>query len=197
MTLWTIQPEKLYYSILKTGKYICDPLQFNMPEFVEMYNWLVLQMKKRIGDPPEGVIYPVWAWHTQRSKRHKPDLRSERWANGYDGEKFVCLEIEVPDEQVLLSDFDLWSLILLDSIITETEEEDHKLTEIYKKLTPQKQLEMKYKNWNRVFDVTPFENEWTRRGPWIQATFWVLTKDMIKKVRRFKAAKHCEPSIEK
>ena len=95
-----------------------------MPEFVEMYNWLVLQMKKRIGDPPEGVIYPVWAWHTQRSKRHKPDLRSERWANGYDGEKFVCLEIEVPDEQVLLSDFDLWSLILLDSIITETEEEE-------------------------------------------------------------------------
>ena len=108
--------------------------------------------------------------------------------NGYDGEKFVCLEIEVPDEQVLLSDFDLWSLILLDSIITETEEEDHKLTEIYKELTPQKQLEMKYKNWNRVFDVTPFENEWTRRGSWIQATFWVLTKDMIKKVRHFKAA---------
>ena len=197
MTLWTIQPEKLYHSILKTGKCICDPLQFNMPEFVEMYNWLVLQMKKRIGDPPEGVIYPVWAWHTQRSKRHKPDLRSERWANGYDGEKFVCLEIEVPDEQVLLSDFDLWSLILLDSIITETEEEDHKLTEIYKGLTPQKQLEMKYKNWNRVFDVTPFENEWTRRGSWIQATFWVLTKDMIKKVRHFKAAKHCEQPVEK
>lgn len=114
-----------------------------------MYNRLVLQMKKRIGDPPEGVIYPVWAWHTQCSKRHKPDLRSERWANGYDGEKFVCLEIEVPDEQVLLSDFDLWSLILLDSIITETEEEDHKLTGIYKELTPQKQLEMKYENWNR------------------------------------------------
>ena len=52
-------------------------------------------------------------------------------------------------------------------------------------------------NYVPLFDVTPFENEWTRRGPWIQATFWVLTKDMIKKVRRFKAAKHCEPSIEK
>ena len=192
MTLWTIQPEEIYHSILKTGKYICDPLQFNMPEFAEMYNWLVLQMTKRIGDPPEGVIFPVWAWHTQRSKRYKPDLRSERWENGYDGEKLVCLEIEVPDEQVLLSDFDLWSLILLDSIITETEEEEHKLTEIYKSLTPQKQLEMKYENWTRVFDVTPFENEWMRRGSWIQATFWVLTKDMIKKVRYFKAAKHRE-----
>ena len=67
---------------------------------------------------------------------------------------------------------------------------------IYKSLTPQKQLEMKYENWIRVFDVTPFENEWMRRGSWIQATFWVLTKDMIKKVRYFKAAKHREQPYE-
>ena len=198
--LYTVKKLSSYFSSCSTISFFITVVEFTeifSQSLVEMYNWLVLQMKKRIGDPPEGVIYPVWAWHTQRSKRHKPDLCSERWANGYDEEKFVCLEIEVPDEQVLLSDFDLWSLILLDSIITETEEEDHKLTEIYKELTPQKQLEMKYKNWNRVFDVTPFENEWTRRGSWIQATFWVLTKDMIKKVRHFKAAKHCEPPIEK
>ena len=97
---------------------------------------------------------------------------------------------------MLLSDYDLWSLILLDSMITETEEEDHKLTEIYKSLTPQKQLEMKYENWIRVFDVTPFEYEWMRRGSWIQATFWDLTKDMIKKVRYFIATKHHEQPYE-
>lgn len=190
MTLWTIQPEELYHSILKTGKYVCDPQKFGMPEFTEMYDWLVVQMRKRIGEPPDGVIYPVWAWHTQRSKRQKPDLRSERLANGYDGDKLVCLEIEVPDEQVLLSDFDLWSLILLDALITETEEEDNEIDKIYKALAPEKQLELKYENWKRVFDITSLDNEWMRRGSWIQATFWVLTKDMIKKVRYFTAAGH-------
>ena len=190
MTLWTIQPEELYFSILKTGRYVCDPQQIGMPEFTEMYNWLVQQMKERIGEPPEGIIYPVWAWHTQRSKHQKPDLRSERWSNGYDGDKFVCLEIEVPDEQVLLSDYDLWSLILLDVLITETEEEDNEIEKTYKALPPEKQLKLKYENWKRVFDVTPFDNAWMRRGAWIQATFWSLKKDMIKKVRYFTAARH-------
>ena len=190
MILWTIQPEELYHSILETGQYACDPNQIDMTEFTEMYDWLVLQMRERIGEPPNGVISPVWAWHTQKSKRQKPDLRSERWSNGYDGEKFVCLEIEVPDEQVLLSDFDLWSIVLLNDLITETEEEDEELDKMYKSLAPKRQLEMKYENWKRVFDVTPFENAWMRRGSWIQATFWELRRDMIKEVRYFTAARH-------
>lgn len=190
MTLWTIQPEDVYFSILKMGQYICDPQQIGMPEFTEMYDWLAARMRERIGEPPNGVIYPVWAWHTQRSRRQKPDLRLERWTYGCEGEKFVCLEIEVPDEQVLLSDFDLWSIILLDDLITETEEEDNEFDKIYKSLIPDKKLEMKYENWKRVFDVTPFKNAWMRRGSWIQATFWVIRKDMIKKVRHFTAAKH-------
>lgn len=188
MILWTIQTEELYHSILETGQYACDPNQIDMTEFTEMYDWLVLQMRERIGEPPNGVISPVWAWHTQKSKRQKPDLRSERWSNGYDGEKFVCLEIEVPDEQVLLSDFDLWSIVLLNDLISETEEEDEELNRIYKSLAPKRQLEMKYENWKRVFDVTPFENAWMRRGSWIQATFWELRMNMIKEVRYFTAS---------
>ncbi len=30
MTLWTIQPEEIYHSILQTGQYICDPLKFSI-----------------------------------------------------------------------------------------------------------------------------------------------------------------------
>lgn len=188
MILWTIQPEALYRRILETGVYICDPQQCSMPEFTEMYDWLAEQMKARIGAPPEGVIYPVWAWYVQRGKHQKPDLRSERWTNGSDGDKFVCLEIEVPEEQVLLSDFDTWELVLLDALISETEAEDRELDRIYQTLSPEKQREMKYHNWERVLDISPLDNNWIRRGWWIQATFWVLTKDMIRKVRYFTAA---------
>ena len=189
MVLWTIQPEELYRRILETGVYICDPQQCSMPEFSEMYDWLAEQMKARIGTPPEGVVYPVWAWYAQRGKHHKPDLRSERWTNGSAGDKFVCIEIEVPDEQVLLSDFDSWELVLLDALISETEAEDHELDRFYQKLSLEKQREMKYRNWERVFDISPLNNDWILRGWWIQATFWVLTKDMIRKVRYFTAAR--------
>ena len=44
-----------------------------------------------------------------------------------------------------------------------------------------------YENSMRIFDITPFENDWTKRGAWVQATLWVLTKDMIRKVRFFTA----------
>lgn len=187
MTLWTIQPEELYHSIMQTGIYICDPQQFGMPEFSDKYDWLVQQMKEQIGVPPEEVIYPVWAWYMQNSKHQKPDLRSERWCYGSGGERFVCLEIEVPDEQVLLSDFDLWGIILNNGLISETEE-DITLEKIYQSLPPDQQLEMKYENWKRVFDISLLDTTWMRRGEWIQATFWLLTKDMIKDVRYFTAA---------
>lgn len=47
---------------------------------------------------------------------------------------------------------------------------------------------MKYRNWERVFDISPLDNDWIRRGEWIQATFWMLTREMIRQVRYFTAA---------
>lgn len=188
MILWTIQPEELYRRILETGIYICDPQQCSLPEYSEMYDWLAEQMKARIGNPPDGVVYPVWAWYRNRGKRQKPDLRSERWANGSDRERFVCMEIEVPDAHVLLSDFDAWNIVLNNGLISETEAEDHELDQIYQTLSPEKQREMKHRNWERVFDISPLDNDWLRRGWWIQANFWLLTKEMIREVRYFTSA---------
>ena len=119
MILWTIQPEAVYEEILSTGVYHCDFSKSSLSEWERQYDWLVEQMKKRIGPPPNGVSYPVWAWHTWEGVRKKPDLRRERWGNGWKGERFVCLEIDVPDKDVLLSDFDSWSIILLNGLLAD------------------------------------------------------------------------------
>lgn len=57
MILWTIQPIDIWKMIQEAGVYRCDPQQSSMPEpeFAEKYEWLIRQMKKRIGPPPEGV----------------------------------------------------------------------------------------------------------------------------------------------
>lgn len=80
MILWTIQPIEIWKIIQKAGVYRCNPKQSSMPEpeFVEKYEWLIRQMKKRIGPPPEGVVYPAWAWYKQNGKHRKPNLRGER-----------------------------------------------------------------------------------------------------------------------
>jgi len=102
MKLWTIQTETVYQLIQDTGVYRCDPYQSVMlqpmddtkigkdlcEQFVSAYDWLVLQMEKRIGPKPQNVFYPVWAWY-QFGNNRKPDLRKERWSNGNPGEKWL------------------------------------------------------------------------------------------------------------
>ena len=69
MILWTIQNKLAYESMKETGvlrvdeNYILDDL------FKEPYLWMASQMKKRIGNPPEGVIFPVWAWYRWEGNR--------------------------------------------------------------------------------------------------------------------------------
>lgn len=188
MTLWTIQPACVYRDILRCGQYVCDPDKAAISDFLPAYDWLAAEMTAQIGPPPEGVSHPVWAWYRQNAKRRRPDLRRARWTSGAAGEKMVCMEIEVPDDRVVLSDFDAWSLILNNALISRSEEEDSRLEAGYGRLSPDERIKMKQENWKRVFDISPWETDWIRRGAWVQATFWVLTREMIRDVRFFTAA---------
>lgn len=186
MTLWTIQPIGVYENLIETGRYICDINKSGMADFRGAYDWLAEQMISKIGAPPTGVKYPIWAWYKDGEK-YKPDLRHARFAYGNKGERFACIEIEIPDENVVLSDFDDWHSIMNDDLISFTEEEYHQLQKDYNQLSESDRQKMKYDNWQRVFDVDCFKNEWTRRGEYIQATFWELRKEQIKGVRFFTA----------
>ena len=192
MTLWTMQPLQIWNLIQETGVYRCDPAKSSMreAEFTSKYNWLIRQMKKRIGPPPQGVEYPVWAWHTQGWKHRKPDLRSERWGYGPGNEKYACIEFEIPDDQVLLSDFDAWCIILNDGLLNETEEESDRMDAYYDALPPDEQVAFKEGNWQGAFDITHLDNDWIARGRWIQATLWELRKAMIRDVRFFVTGKY-------
>ena len=188
MILWTIQTEEVYETIQKTGVYHCDYFRSFLKDCKIQYDWLVSQMIKRIGDKPIGVEYPVWAWYQWEGERKKPDLRSERWGNGWKGDRFACMEIDIPEQDVLLSDFDLWSIMLNNGLLSETEEESIELENKYNRLSEQKKWEMKSKNWEGVFDLSPLENGWIIRGDSIQATFWELRIDQIHSVRMFTSA---------
>ena len=187
MILWTMQPIEIWNIIQNTGVYRCDPTKTSMqePQFVEKYEWLIGQMKKRIGSPPPCVNYPVWAWYIQNGKRKKPDLRGERWCYGPGGEEYVCIEFDVPDDQVLLSDFDVWHIVLNNGLISESEEEYDAQEKYWESLPPDQQTEYQHKNWERVFDISPLDSHWIRRGDWVQATVWELRKESICSARFF------------
>lgn len=193
MILWTSQEEAVYNELLKTGVYRCDFNLSSMRDCRKQYDWLVRQMKQRIGPPPNEVTYPVWALYQQDGKHRKPDLRRERWACGCNGARFACLEIEIPDREVLLSDFDYWCIILNNGLLSDTEQEDRCLEAQYEALSPSEKRRMKEKNWERVFDLRPLNNDWMRKGYDIQATFWELKLEQVRDVRFFRAAAKFDP----
>lgn len=188
MILWTIQPKEVFDLIQREGVYRCDIHKSGFEDFADMqYSWMVSQMKKRIGPPPEGVSYPVWAWYQWREDRKKPDLRWERCNCGRKGEKFYRLEIEIPDEQVLLSDFDNWHVPLNNALFTDSDDDEEyddeeydKMHKFYESLSPEEQETMRTKNWEKVFDIKP--------GTCTQGPFWELRKEQIRKATMFISA---------
>ncbi|QIX62080.1 DUF3841 domain-containing protein [Hymenobacter sp. BT18] len=107
MTLWTVQNLKFYESLL-TNKIIYGRREFIEDEgFLYGYHWLMEKMDDRVGKRPFSGCYPIWAWYQwDNAKKPKPDLRF----NGHlhKGEQGVRMEIIKNDEDVLLSDFELW-----------------------------------------------------------------------------------------
>lgn len=178
MTLYTIQPLHLYEnlilhkSLLNTGDFINDYTK----EFLDSYNWMVEQMLRYGLSKPKKSNYPFWAWYKYSSEKNKPDLRHS--AHAPRDTKCVCLELEISDNLVLLSNFDLWHCVLNNIPIFDDSEWDKKYAE-YKKLSTISQNKIKKGSWEKIFtDLTD--------SP-IQATFWELKNQDIKDVRFFTA----------
>lgn len=173
MILWTIQSIKAYESLCEKGVLIAgeDHTIFE-PSWDAAYKWLADQMKNRIGEPPEGVKYPIWAWYQWEGKRKRPDMRSHNKISP-PGEKIVLLTIDVPDEQVLLSDFDDWHFVLMGSCIED---------EISDKRYSQDEI---VKSWNRIFDYkNPIGGD-ELNGLSTQVTMWLIKKEWVKKAEFF------------
>lgn len=185
MIVYTVHPESIYKMMREQGyyegskEYIEDPDIFDKP-----YSWMIEQMKKRLPNY-EGHSYPVWVW-----KRH-PDRNGP--ANLRRGTRGVILKLEIPDEDILWSDFESWHLVLNEGPCTTSEEEweEH--------LRNEWSTEKVEKSWEMIFDFEKLSNldpEWngTFDLEWIQGVTPRITMDQVKKVTRFIAK---GPKLEK
>ncbi len=163
---------------------------------------MVGQMQIRLGEPPAGVTYPIWAWYQwQDAKRRLPDLRCR--AHLGKGEVGVRIEFTKPAGQILLSDFDLWHLPLCyRSYIgynqADTQKvEEHMYCELkeagiaaddFENYPPESKTKIE-KSWERIFDPSFNDSYWG--GDWsmrsIQATLWQVSLHEVIKVTKFTA----------
>lgn len=176
MRLWSIQHENAYKELCEKGCIRAKENRILIEDFIDAYRWMADQMKVRVGNPPNDVTLPVWAWYQWEGKRKRPDMRVHGHAWGEKGTPIVLLTLDVPDDEVLLSDFDYWHFVLNDWELILPVEDGVQYSE-----------EEKRKSWENIFDITcSFDEEKTTEIS-TQATMWEIKLEWVKKVEHFKA----------
>ncbi|MDO5293121.1 MAG: DUF3841 domain-containing protein [bacterium] len=190
MKVWTIQPVEVMNSIHDKGYFACDrrKASFNdIESFQSAYFWMVKKMDEKGIIHPAGLEFPIWCWHTRNGKHKKPDLRNAAYAER--GRKCVCLELEVPDQEILLSNYDTWHIVLNQWWFNDsnTEEEYYEHEKLFETLDENTKKAVMEESWDKIFNITSKEDRTTINCEYVQGVFWVLKKEYIKKVQEFVA----------
>jgi len=186
MKLWTIQDKEAYNFLKKNGvlhtneKYLwCED------SFKHAYDWMASELDKK-DSRPEGVRYPIWAWYQWNGKRKKRDLRER--ALSTKGKPAVQLEIEIPDDKVLLSDFDIFHCVLNKWYVSSSEEDYEQFKEWCASQDESKIINRITESWSKIFDLTKEDDNWLygkNENKCIQAVFWELREDQVIWAREF------------
>lgn len=183
MRLWSLQPLEIAEKVAAGERFIADPklaICYNLDKsFTESYHWLVDFMGETI-TRPQDVAIPIWAWHTNYGVQKKPDRRFGMFKNYDDGD--VILELEVPDELVLLTDFDDWHCVLNNFPIFSKEEEEQ---------SEAGKWPAGYDDWEiPIYDEDFKIESWRRvahsRGQFVQACFWAIEPEYFVKIHRLR-----------
>lgn len=194
MKVYTTQTLAFYEELMQNGMVYCNKESWICLEFRFQYDWMAEQMRKRIGEPPfSGIKYPVWVWLQYNSKKDPKPRMSPKEILKEENEA-VMLELDVPDDAVLLSDLDLWIHPLngweicgkKESKLFEKEkdayEKDHGRC-FHLNDWPQTIQEKIVSTWERVFDldwINPYQAPSKRKNRSIQGTMWLLRKEWLK-----------------
>ncbi|WP_310604579.1 DUF3841 domain-containing protein [Anaerosporobacter sp.] len=202
MILWTIQHYLAYEKLLETGFLTANENYLICEDnFKFAYDWIARRMQEHGLNAPEGIKYPIWAWYQWEGKRKRRDMRESGYARR--GEKIVQLTINIPDNDIMLSDFELFHYVLnywylpIDDADGDTFEEEYKalgyswndLSDFSIHTKEMDAIREKIqKSWERIFILERI-NENIICGldyeKCIQATFWKLKKEQVTRAEIF------------
>lgn len=170
MKLWTIQHKGAWNNAKEKG-YLEGNQDYITEGFLDSYKWMMKQMSKRLANYQGN--YPIWLW------LKRPDLRQCGHLNKK--ERGVLLEAELNIDEVLISDFMAWHIVLNNGFLALTEVED--------KLFEAGKLSMtKEESWTRVFDYKELRKyEYWEGIEDLQAVTGRIEISRIKSIKEFTA----------
>lgn len=168
MKFWTIQTVEAWNQAVSKG-YLVGHREYIFEDFLDGYLWMMSEMKKRL--PHYSGEFPIWLW------TKKPDLRLGGKLNR--GQHGVLLEVELNHDDVLISDFMAWHIVLSNGFLALTEEEDNEFNKGTLSMT-------KEQSWSRIFDYQEIKRfEYWVGEEKLQAVTGKIEISRLKKIKEF------------
>ena len=185
------------YEILKKdGKLFCDASKTYYPNsdkiFKIAYDFMSSHLEKKFPkkniNAPFELKYPRWAWHTINGNTDIKKMNKFHFINNAK-ETTYLVSINIPDEQVLLSDFELWHCCLNAFPIFDRKEDEemehfvyHILKTQYFKIIKNEDDNIVYsflckkifQSWEKIFDLSFYDEYYVSKERTIQAVFWYI-----------------------
>lgn len=167
-TFYTVMPVYTWRQFCKQGYLVGNK---DKALFPTEYEWMIEQMHKRI--PNYQGEHPVWLW-TEYPSHIKSGFVKKRQSG-------VVLTLEIPDELVLLSDFDDWHCVLNNVPCAISEEEYDAFYEGKLSMTLEE-------SWERIFNLDMHRDpDWFGNHPYrLQGVTGKTPIEWVKKVKYFR-----------
>jgi hypothetical protein len=190
MRVWSIQHPSFLEGLNGVyGDFYVDR-EHAWDEFVDAYAWMEKKLEEKVAKPHIDNITPIWLWVQYDSeKKRKPDLR--RSLNGIRGQQYVLLELEVPENLILISDHHLWHYVLNNWYIPLSSRDRGKFEKSYSTIAPRSEegQAITEKSWDRIFDMD-FKNPYVtqpKKDKRLQGVVWYLKREWLVSQKLFTA----------
>jgi hypothetical protein len=182
MKLYTFLTKEEFDTLNTNGYLTCDASRTE-PYYKEAYDFMADNLEKKYSkkniDLEESIVYPRWAWYSWMN--NKDILSCEDLIDNFRPDRYLIV-CNIPDEQVLLSDYDNWHHCLNYMYLSRTEEEEAEIESMRENIEADKDEmhNLMHKSWLRIFDPE-FPNQWIIEKDChsLQAVFWVLYKSQV------------------
>lgn len=189
MQLWSIREPVELEQLRQQGYLITNPKLVD-PDFLAAYRWISKELEKKTPKPHPDCQFPIWAWQCWDSTRScRPDLRV-RW--GEAGKALVRIGFEIPDDLVLLSDFQLWHFVLNRFFLPKNQQEEDCFWHLAEKKDMASQIMAKKRmeqSWQYIFHWQSIDRHYFGEGlgASIQAVCWQIKHEWVHSVQEFRS----------
>lgn len=190
MKVWSYQTLEAYQTLLQTGRLSSTRDRVCIADFVPMYDVLREMMARKLGPPPTEDTYPMWVWVRARSgKRYGGRKPTSRYKGN------VLLHLEVPQERMLVTEFQAWGICLNYGALVPFEgEEDLEFERLTASMTREdpRRLALVSPTWERLTDLQwCLEHIYESQNPRVlrlQGTLWEIRLEDVVKVEHLEYA---------